>query len=152
ASELVPGQDTGTNAVNKPLAGVTISVDGMEQTLRTVTDATGNFTLMPVPAGRFFVHIDGRTVTDAAAGIHYPDKAYYPFVGKAWNAVAGKTNNLAGETGNVYLPLITVGTLQPVSMTQDTTISFPASVTANNPALAGVSITVPANSLFADDG
>ncbi|MBI3413883.1 MAG: hypothetical protein HY043_00975, partial [Verrucomicrobia bacterium] len=34
ASELVPGADTGTNAVNQPLAGVTITVDGMEQTLR----------------------------------------------------------------------------------------------------------------------
>ena len=62
ASELVPGQDTGTNALNKPLGGVTITVDGLEQTLRTTTDAMGNFTLSPVPAGRFFVHIDGRTV------------------------------------------------------------------------------------------
>ncbi|MBI3415185.1 MAG: Ig-like domain-containing protein [Verrucomicrobia bacterium] len=152
ASELMPGTDTGTNAVNKPLAGVTITVDGMEQTLRTVTDATGSFTLSPVPPGRFFVHIDGRTATDAAAGIHYPDKAYYPFVGKAWEAVAGRTNNLAGGTGKIYLPLITVGTLQAVSMTQDTMISFPSGVLASNPALAGVSITVPANSLFSDDG
>src|SRR5207249_1727262 len=44
------------------------------------------------------------------------------------------------------------GTLQAVSMTQDTPISFPASVVAANPALAGVTITVPANSLFSDDG
>jgi hypothetical protein len=152
ASELAPGSDTGTNAVNKPLAGVTITVDGMEQSLRTVTDAMGNFTLSPAPPGRFFVHIDGRTVTDAAAGIHYPDKAYYPFVGKAWDAVAGVTNNLAGATGNIYLPLITAGTLQPVSMTQDTTISFPPNVVSSNPMLAGVSITVPANSLFNDNG
>ncbi|MCI0536406.1 MAG: Ig-like domain-containing protein [Verrucomicrobiales bacterium] len=152
ASELVPGVDTGANAVNKPLAGVTITVDGMEQTLRAVTDAQGNFTLSPVPPGRFFVHIDGRTVTDAAAGIHYPDKSYYPSVGKAWDAVAGRTNNLAGGTGNIFLPLIKVGTLQPVSMAQDTTISFPSNITADNPALAGVFITVPANSLFSDDG
>lgn len=89
---------------------------------------------------------------NAAAGIHYPDKAYYPFVGKAWDAVAGKTNNLAGGTGEIFLPLITPGTLQPVSMTQDTAISFPASVVAANPALAGVTVTVPANSLFSDDG
>src|SRR6266513_2002366 len=57
------------------------------------------------------MHIDGRTVADDAAGIHYPDKAYYPFVGKAWEATAGREDNLAG-----------------------------------------VSITVPANSLFSDDG
>jgi hypothetical protein len=96
ASELQPGPDTGTNAVNTPLGGVTITVDGMEQTLRTVTDPTGNFKLEPVPPGRFFVHIDGRTVTNEAAGIRYPDRAYYPFVGKAWEAVAGRQDNLAG--------------------------------------------------------
>ncbi|MCL4177578.1 MAG: Ig-like domain-containing protein [Verrucomicrobia bacterium] len=152
ASELVPGADTGTNAVNKPLAGVTITVDGREETLRTVTDADGNFKLEPVPPGRFFVHIDGRTATDLAAGIRYPDQAYYPFVGKAWDAIAGRTDNLAGGTGKIYLPLIAAGTLQPVSPLQDTTITFPSDVTAANPALAGVSITVPANSLFADDG
>lgn len=152
ASELVPGNDTGANAVNQPLAGVTITVDGMEQTLRAVTDATGAFKLSPAPPGRFFVHIDGRTVTNLAANIRYPDRSYYPYVGKAWEAEAGRTNNLAGGTGTIYLPLIVQGTLQPVSMTTDTTISFPQNVVANNPALAGVSVTVPANSLFADDG
>ncbi|MCI0542013.1 MAG: Ig-like domain-containing protein, partial [Verrucomicrobiales bacterium] len=154
ASELQPGSDTGTNAVNKPLVGVTITVDGMEQSIRAVTDAQGNFTLNNCPAGRFFVHIDGRTVRDEAAGIRYPDRAYYPFVGKAWDTVAGRTDNKAGGTGEgeIYLPRITAGTLQTVSATEDTTISFPASVVAANPALAGVTITVPANSLFSDDG
>ncbi len=152
ASELAAGADTGTNAVNKPLAGVTITVDGMEQTLRATTDANGNFTLSPVPPGRFFVHIDGRTVVNDAAGIRYPSKSYYPFVGKGWEAVAGRTNNLAGGTGRIYLPLITAGTLQPVSLTNDTVVTFPAEVVSRNPALAGVSITVPANSLFSDNG
>jgi hypothetical protein len=41
--------------------GVTITVDGQEQTLRTTTDAQGYFTLTPCPSGVFFVHIDGRT-------------------------------------------------------------------------------------------
>jgi hypothetical protein len=152
ASELVPGGDTGTNAVNKPLAGVTITVDGMEESLRAVTDASGNFTLNPAPPGRFFVHIDGRTITNVASGIRYPDQSYYPYVGKAWDATAGKTNNLAGGTGTIFLPLIKAGTLQPVSMTEDTAVSFPASVVASNPALAGTSINVPANSLFNDNG
>ena len=65
-------------------------------------------------------------------------------MGKAWEAVAGVTNNLAGGTGTIFLPLIVQGTLQPVSMTQDTTIAFPPSVVASNPALAGGAITVPA--------
>ncbi|MEO8428278.1 MAG: Ig-like domain-containing protein, partial [Verrucomicrobiota bacterium] len=148
ASELMPGGDTGTNAVNRPLEGVTITVDGREQDLRTTTDAMGNFTLTPVPPGRFFVKIDGRT---AKASV-YPSGAYYPYVGKAWDAVAGRTNNLAGGTGDIFLPLITAGTLQSVSLTQDTPVALPSEVLASNPALAGVSITVPANSLFSDDG
>ena len=56
---------TGKEAIAKALAalfeeskGVTITVDGMEQTLRAVTDTAGRFTLNPAPPGRFFVHID----------------------------------------------------------------------------------------------
>ncbi|MCI0535047.1 MAG: Ig-like domain-containing protein [Verrucomicrobiales bacterium] len=145
ASEKMPGPGN-AGLVNRPLAGVTITVDGMEETLRATTDAEGFFRLEPVPAGRFFVLVDGRTVTDVAAG------AYYPFVGKAWEAVAGRTNNLAGGTGEVFLPLITSGTLQPASMTEDTPVTFPTAVLANSPFLAGVSITIPANGLFSDDG
>jgi hypothetical protein len=69
----------------------------------------------------------------------------------ARDAVAGRTDNLAGGTGKIYLA-DRAGILQPVSMTSDTMISFPQSVVSSNPALAGVSITVPANSLFSDDG
>ncbi|MCI0540197.1 MAG: Ig-like domain-containing protein, partial [Verrucomicrobiales bacterium] len=148
ASELVAGPGTGTNAVNRPLAGVTITVDGAEETLRTVTDAQGNFRLEPCPAGPFFVHVDGRTSPES----RWPNGAYYPFVGKAWEAIPGRTDNLAGGTGEIYLPLIAAGTLQSVSATRETTITFPPNVISQNPALTGVSITVPANSLFRDDG
>jgi len=151
ASELAPATEGG-EPVDTPLAGVTITIDGLEETHRTVTDETGSFTLSPVPPGRFFVHIDGRTVVDEAAGIRYPDQAYYPFVGKAWEAVAGVMDTPVGGTGTVYLPLITVGTLQATSMTEDTMIELPPDVVADNPALAGVSIMVPANSLLSDDG
>ena len=147
ASDPAPGVNPG-DFVNRPLAGVRISVDGMEETLFTTTDSEGSFRLEPVPPGHFFVHIDGRT----AAGSSWPHGAYYPAVGKQWEAVAGRANNLAGGTGLIYLPFITADTLQPVSMTSDTTIRFPPSVIANNPSLAGVSIMVPANSLFSDNG
>lgn len=140
------------NGANVPLAGVTITVDGEEQTLRAVTDAQGFFRLLPAPAGRFFVHIDGRTLTDLAAGIRYPDQAYYPFVGKAWEALAGQSNNLAGGTGEIFLPLIQSDALKPVSALADTVITVSPSVIAANPAFQGVTITVPANSLFSDNG
>jgi hypothetical protein len=56
---------------NKPLRGVTVTVDGAEETLRAVTDTNGFFRLQPAPAGRFFVHVDGRT----AAGSQWPSGA-----------------------------------------------------------------------------
>jgi hypothetical protein len=133
---------------NRPLANVIITVDGAEETLRALTDASGAFRLMPAPAGRFFVHVDGRT----AAGSQWPGGAYYPFVGKAWEARAGRTNNLAGGTGEIYLPLIPGDTLQTVSPVSETRITFGASELAKNPALAGVEVNVPANALFNESG
>ncbi len=161
ASEPVPigtnSTTSQTNFVNRPLAGVTITVDGREETLRAITDTNGNFLLQPCPAGDFFVHIDGRTLTNLDQSIRYPDKSYYPFVGKVWHGTAGRTNfagfmsgstNQASTNGWVFLPLINQGALQPVSMTNDTLITFPSSVISNNPALAGVQLMVPPDSLF----
>ena len=145
ASEPVAGPD---GPVDQPLAGVQVTVDGAEETLRAVTGPDGRFVLDPAPSGRFFVHIDGRT----AAGSDWPDGAYYPFVGKTFEATPGYTNNLAGGTGRIYLPRIVPGTLQAVSATQDTEVGMPSAVVDAHPELAGVRLTVPANSLFADDG
>ena len=133
---------------NRPLVNVTITVDGAEETLRATTDASGFFRLDPSPAGRFFVHIDGRTATDSA----YPQGAYYPFIGKAWQATPGRTDNLAAGTGEIFLPLIQAEALQPVSVVETTTVRFAASVLAANPDLADVSLTVPPNALFSDNG
>src|SRR5204862_7903923 len=93
ASDPIPGTNT-TNFVNRPLAGVRITVDGMEESLFTTTDAQGSFLLQPVPPGHFFVHIDGRTATNSS----WPNGSYYPAVGKQWEAVAGRTNLAAGTS------------------------------------------------------
>jgi hypothetical protein len=103
--------------------------------------------LNPCPAGRFFVHIDGRR----AFGSDWPSNAYYPFVGKTFEAAIGKTNNLAGGSGEIFLPLIRAGTLRPVSVTEPTTITFPPDVLAQNPALNGER-DCSGESLFSDDG
>ncbi len=140
ASELAAD---GTTAVNVPLQGATITVDGMESTLKATTDSEGNFCLDPAPAGRFFVHIDGRTARNGV-----PTGAYYPFVGKAWGSVVGQQSSV----GNIYLPLVKPGTLQDVSNSQETRIGFAPSVQQQFPEFAGVEIYVPANSLMRDDG
>ncbi len=141
ASELAPGN--ANTSVNVPLAGVTITVDGLETTLRTTTDSLGNFCLNPAPIGEFFVHIDGRTATNPL-----PPGDYYPFVGKKWESIAGKTASI----GEVFLPRIISGTLQPVSRVSNTPITFPPSVLAQFPQFQGVQVTVPADSLYADNG
>ena len=149
ASQLATNAAGTTNqSINTPLPGVIITADGLEERVRAVTDAFGNFRITNAPAGEFFVHIDGRAVTNLGAGIRYPDLAYYPFVGKRWTSIAGREVNI----GEVYLPLVPSGTLISVSASADTVINFPASVVAANPALAGVALTVPANSLFSDNG
>ncbi len=135
------------NGADTPLAGALVRVVGSE-TLQTFTAADGSFALTPCPAGRFFVEVDGRTCPVS----HFPDGAYYPYIVKAWETQPGKLDNLAVGTGTIYLPLVPANTLKPVSATTPTTIGFAPSVIAANPALAGVEIYVPANSLFADDG
>ncbi len=158
-SDLAPGAVDPGKVIERPLSGVNIEVVGAEETVRTQTDADGRFTLSPSPAGRFFVRIDGRPCTSFLTGdvaLPWAQRAYYPVIEKAWEVVAGRTDNLAGAplstNGIIYLPLVAAGTLQAVSATQDTMIGFPPSVTAANPELAGVAIMVPANSLMAENG
>ncbi len=136
-----------------PIAGVTIMVDGAEETIRTTTDANGNFVLNPCPAGSFFVHVDGRTSPASS----YPGGNYYPSVGKRWDAVAGSVDNLSGnitdpERGKIYLPLIHGAALVAVSAMEATPVEFPEEVLEEHPELEGTHLTVPPNSLFADDG
>jgi len=126
AAEQSPGGE------NVPLEGVVIEVAGAEEELRTTTGSDGSFLLDPSPAGSFFVTIDGRPVTGG-----FPDGEYYPFVGKVWTAVAGRKDNLVNETGEIFLPLVEAGTLQPVSATEATEVSFPEAVVDENPDLAG---------------
>lgn len=152
ASEWMEDPSVPAQLVNRPLPGVTITVDGAEESLRTTTDEEGKFVLSPCPAGRFFVHVDGRTYTNTAEAVRWPDQAYYPFVGKAWEAVAGVMTNLAGGTGEIYLPLIPAGALQSVNATDETNVGFLPQIIATNPALADVVISIPPNALFDDAG
>ena len=145
ASELA--QDESGESINVPLEGVTITVDGMEEEIMAVTDEFGDFRLESAPAGEFFVHIDGRTAIPSTEN-PFPANAYYPFVGKSWTSRAGEEINI----GNIYLPLIGDGTLQPVSETEETLVTFPAAVVQEFPELDGVTVTIPADSLFRDDG
>ena len=154
-----------SNGNDVPIAGAIITVDGMEETLRAVTDANGNFTLSPAPAGSFFVHIDGRQAPITGQDMTKPftERDYYPFVGKKWYAEAGNSQNKAGDiddtpnqgggSGVIYLPLVKAGSLKTVSATETTVISAPPLDDPKlNEMMQGVKLEVPPGSLFADDG
>ena len=136
-----PGITTDT-----PLGGVLVRVVGSED-LFTFTAADGSFALAPCPTGRFFVEVDGRPVTGG-----FPNGDYYPIVQKTWEALPGKLDNLAAATGQIFLPIIHGADRVAVSATEETVVPMPASFIAQNPALAGVQLTMPPNGLFSDDG
>ncbi|RMG17480.1 MAG: hypothetical protein D6731_04040 [Planctomycetota bacterium] len=149
---LVPGtavcgrvfaSERGDEGANRPLAGVRVTVDGAEASLFAETDAFGNFRLDPAPAGRFFVHVDGR---NARAPV--PPGAYYPTVGKAFVSVPGTETNLPDN----HLPLVGEDVLAPLAPQGPTTVRFPPSILNAHPELAGTEGTVPQGSLFFDDG
>ncbi|MEQ8821840.1 MAG: Ig-like domain-containing protein [Sumerlaeia bacterium] len=149
ASELSAAKGSPVT-VNDPLAGVKIYLQGAEDTVFTVTDMAGNFTMEGVPAGEFFVYIDGRTVTTTPGGdpTLFPGGPYYPFVGKKWFANAGVETSV----GEIYLPLVPEGSLVVLNETGDTSVGFPGAVLTQFPEFAGVGLIVPQGALYADDG
>ena len=161
----VVASEKASNGDDVPIAGAIITVDGMEESLRTLTDANGNFTLSPAPAGSFFVHIDGREAPIGGQDMTKPftERDYYPFVGKKWYAEAGNSQNKSGDiddtpnqgggTGVIYLPLVKAGSLKTVSATETTVVTAPPIDDPSlNEKMQGVKLEVPAGSLFSDDG
>jgi hypothetical protein len=54
--------------------------------------------------------------------------------------------------GTVFLPLVVEDTLVEVRVISDTEVGFPDAILAENPELAGTTLTVPPDALFSDDG
>ena len=131
--------------VNQPLEGVKITVDGRESTIFTTTDNNGDFRLENCPAGRFFVHIDGRNAVLPPEAL---EGSYYPNVGKAWTSIPGEEVNI----GEIYLPVIPPDTLKEASVTEETMLTFPQSFIDEHPEFTDVIVRVPPGSLTRDDG
>ncbi len=87
----------GGGFTNRPLAGVTVTVDGAEQTLRAQTDENGFFSLRS-PAGQFFVHVaaaprgkaSGRTGTTTRLSARPSPPC--PAVPTTWPAARAKSS------------------------------------------------------------
>ena len=84
----------------------------------------------------------------APTGGGFWGKSPEAFVGKTWESIASNEVSI----GNVYLPLVPAGTMQAVSESDETPITFAPSILDQFPEFEGTLITVPADSLFADNG
>lgn len=140
--------EVGADGADVPLAGVLVTVDGLESECFAVTDPLGNFCLQDAPAGPVFVHVRGSAASGAPKGFYYPD------VGKAWHTAAGQRITV----GTVFLPAVSANALQPVSTTAATTVRIAEDQLARiedpvlREQLRATQVVVPADSLFADDG
>ena len=111
-----------------PIAHAKVFILGQEANV-VYTDANGYFTLDNIPAGVVKVAIDGRTATNAPAGVFFPEMVM------SAELLAGQTNTMMGSMGSaaervanagrteVYLPRVATSSLQDVSGTQQTVIT-----------------------------
>ncbi len=118
-----------------PIAHAKVYILGQEDKF-VFTHANGNFELTDVPAGTVKVAIDGRTSTNAPAGVFFPEMVMDA------QLTAGITNTMMGSMGTtqerqanvdrreIYLPRIATSVLQSVSDVAPTVI------TANDPQAA----------------
>jgi alpha-tubulin suppressor-like RCC1 family protein len=157
----------------KPLEGVIISVPGKEEELNATTNSDGYFQLSGVPAGRFFVNVDGREVSVAGEDTSklWSTRSYYAFVGKAWEATLGKDVNATrygsynengiyqpdNRDGKIFLPLIKSGALKTVDPNADTNISFVGGYLDDvnesvRVMMQATSLSIPRGSLISDSG
>ena len=135
-----------------PIGGVTLRVEGFQEVF-AVTDVNGEFTLEDVPAPIFFVLIDGSTAT-AAGGSAVADNGYFPTLGKPFNSVPGQSVQLEmeGEPFDIHLPFILNSAIHDIIPGEAMTVVLPVEQTAEDPDLALVSLTIPADSLIKFDG
>ena len=165
--------DSDNSNGEKPLEGVIISVPGKEEELNATTNSDGYFKLSGVPAGRFFVNVDGREVSIEGEDTSklWSTRSYYAFVGKAWESTLGKDVNATrygsynengiyqpdNRDGKIFLPLIKSGALKTVDPNADTNISFVGGYLDDvnesvRVMMQATSLSIPRGSLISDSG
>jgi hypothetical protein len=143
-----------------PIAHAKVYILGQEDRF-VFTDANGNFELTDVPAGAVKVAVDGRTATNAPAGVFWPEMVmaaeFSPGVTNTLMSSMGSVEERQANAGRpeVYLPRVATSVLQPVSDTQPTVITVEDAAAA--PALsaaerAALTLTVNPGSAIGEDG
>jgi|CXWL01.1.fsa_nt_gi hypothetical protein len=119
-----------------PIAGAKVFIVGLENQA-VFTDAQGNFSFSAVPSGDIKLAIDGRTATNAPAGMYFPEMVMdlQIEVGQP-NTVMGTMGTREAKAANltrpeVYLPRLRTDILQNVSDTQTTMVGVNATAAPN---------------------
>ena len=139
-----------------PIEGVRVQVEGLPDLFAT-TDATGFFQLQNVPAPEFFVEL----ITDNAMA---PTGFQYAELTKPLHSIAGQTSPLTtpeGQPFDIFLPLMSLTDRVALNPGQDTDTGFDAQTITQltemfpeiDPAMwEDFQVTIPADSIFFDDG
>src|SRR5262249_55010415 len=150
---------TADDAYLNPIAGATVYILG-HQDQAVLSDAQGHFSLTSLPAGDVKLVVDGRTATNAPAGVFYPEMVFdltpQPEVANTSMGSMGSTEEQAAMASalGAYLPRLQSAILQSVSTTTPTTIPLdPTAAPQLTPQQAlQYSLTVAPNSLVGMDG
>jgi hypothetical protein len=142
-----------------PIAGARVFVIGRPD-LVTTTDANGNFAFDELPAGNVKVGIDGRTASNAPAGVFFPEMVMDVNLRPAvTNTLMGTMGTLEMQRDNltrseVYLPRVQSAALQPVNNNAATTITVagPSAPGLTDEQRAQLSLTVAPGSAIGADG
>jgi len=119
-----------------PIANAKVFIVGLESDA-VFTDAQGNFTLTNVPAGNVKVAVDGRTATNAPAGVFFPEMVMDVTIEPGLpNTMMGSMGTAAEQRANetreeIYLPRLQQSILQTVSSTGNTTVIVDAIAAPN---------------------
>ncbi len=111
------------------IAGATVYILGEEDSAVT-SDATGHFTLSPIPSGDVKLVVDGRTATNNPSGIFYPEMVFdltiQPGVANTVMGGMGTVQEQAsmGQALGVYLPRLQTSILKSAGGSDSTTISL----------------------------
>lgn len=138
--DILAGPDgilhTSDDVFLNPIAGAKVFVLGREGQSVT-TDAQGFFEFASVPSGTIKLAVDGRTATNAPAGVFWPEMVM------DLELVVGSVNTAMGTMGTreervanlarteIYLPRLQTSILKPISNTTTTTIGVDSNSSPN---------------------
>ncbi len=150
---------TGDDLFLNPIAHAKVYLLGFEGPA-VFTDANGEFTLTNLPSGNVKVAVDGRTATNAPAGVFWPemvmDSELRPGMANTVMDTMGSAAERLSHAGRleIYLPRVQATIFSVISSTGPTTVGVDAGSAPNltDSQRAAMSVTVDPGSVIGEEG